>query len=159
MLPPEREKAQKVLLDYLEQQGLRRTAQRQAIVAAALSTHEHFTAEELHELARKIDRTVSRATVYRTLPILVQSGLLRELDLGGGQKRYDPNFLEHPTHNHIVCLDCNRIVEFVDMNIDIVATCNAKRLGFTPKSKFLKIEARCDRLSQTGSCPHKIQNP
>ncbi|MCS7008761.1 MAG: transcriptional repressor [Chthoniobacterales bacterium] len=155
MVTPERERAQKALMDYLAQQGLRKTSQREAIVAAALSTREHFTAEELHEMARRIDRSVSRATVYRTLPLLVESGLLRELDLGGGLKRYDPNFLEHPTHNHIVCLDCNRIVEFVDLNLDIVALCNAKRQGFTLQGKFIKIEARCDRLAHEGRCPNK----
>ena len=81
---------------FLDSKGLRRTKPREVIIEAAFATTEHFTAEELLEMTRKIDRTVSRATVYRTLTLLVESGLLREIDLGRDQTYYDPNFLETP---------------------------------------------------------------
>jgi len=70
------------LESYLLSKGLRRTKPRDIIVEAAFSTTEHFTAEELLDMARKIDRTVSRATVYRTLSLLVECELLHEIDLG-----------------------------------------------------------------------------
>ncbi|MCD6339237.1 MAG: transcriptional repressor, partial [Verrucomicrobia bacterium] len=73
---------------YLAERGLRRTAQRQAIIEAILGTTEHFTAEQLLQLARAKDPSISRATVYRTLPLLVEGGLLKELDLGGDSKVY-----------------------------------------------------------------------
>jgi len=88
------------LLEFLAGKGLRRTVQREAIIEAAFSTKEHYSAEELLVMARKIEKSVSRATVYRTLSLLVESGLLHELDLGSDTKVYDPNFVEHPTHNH-----------------------------------------------------------
>ena len=102
--------------EFLTSKGLRKTTQRDAIIEAAFSTDRHYTADELLEMARGIEASVSRATVYRTLTILVESGLLRELDLGQGRKVYDPNFVDHPHHNHLICLDCQTILEFEDLN-------------------------------------------
>jgi Fur family ferric uptake transcriptional regulator len=140
------------LQEFLAGRGLRRTVQREAIIEAAFGTKEHFTAEELLVMARRIERSVSRATVYRTLPLLVESGLLRELDLGSDTKVYDPNFVEHPTHNHLICVDCNKIIEFEDINMELLENCITRRLGFLPTSKALKIEGRCEELRTKGTC-------
>jgi Fur family ferric uptake transcriptional regulator len=86
------------------------------------------------------------------LPILVESGLLRELDLGQGRKVYDPNFVDHPHHNHLICLDCQTILEFEDLNMELLENCMAKRMGFTPANKQVRIEARCDELKLKGVC-------
>lgn len=150
-----RESAREVLYGYLAGKGLRRTTQRDAIIEAAFSTKDHFNAEELLVMARRIDRSVSRATVYRTLPLLVESGLLRELDLGGETKIYDPNFLEHPTHNHLVCVDCKKIIEFEDVNMELLENCITRRLGFSPANKMVKIEAHCDELKHHGTCARR----
>ena len=138
--------------EFLAGKGLRKTTQRDAIIEAAFSTDRHYTADELLDMARGIERTVSRATVYRTLPILVESGLLRELDLGQGRKVYDPNFVDHPHHNHLICLDCQTILEFEDLNMELLENCMAKRMGFTPANKQVRIEARCDELKLKGVC-------
>ena len=143
------------IYDYLEQKGLRKTTQRDAIIEAAFSTTEHYTAEELLLMARKIDADVSRATIYRTLPLLVESGVLKEMDFGKDYKFYDPNYIDHPSHNHLICVDCNRIVEFEDRNIETLENCISKRLGFSPASKSVRIEATCDQLKQRGSCKNK----
>ena len=137
---------------FLAGQGLRRTAQRDAIIEAAFGTTEHYTAEELLGMAKKIERSVSRATVYRTLPLLVNSGLLRELDLGRDQKYYDPNFIEHPHHNHLICVDCHRIVEFEDYRIDQLEDRITEQLGFSASSKMIRIEGRCEELKTYGAC-------
>jgi Fur family ferric uptake transcriptional regulator len=151
-----RESVREVLYGYLAGKGLRKTTQRDAIIEAAFSTREHFNAEELFSMAKKIDSSVSRATVYRTLPLLVESGLLRELDLGGETKIYDPNFLEHPTHNHLVCLDCKKIIEFEDINMELLENCITRRLGFSPANKMVKIEAHCDELKLRGTCGKRL---
>lgn len=140
------------IYDYIELKGLRKTTQRDAIIEAAFSTTEHYTAEELLLMARKIDRHVSRATVYRTLPLLVECGVLKEMDFGKDYKFYDPNYIDHPNHNHLMCMDCNRIVEFEDVNIDTLETCISKRLGFTAERKTVRIEATCDALQRNGVC-------
>ena len=74
---------------FLAGRQLRVTAQRQAIIDTVFSTEEHFTADQLLEWSQQRDRSVSRATVYRTLPLLTESGLVRELDFGRDHKVYD----------------------------------------------------------------------
>ena len=143
--------------EFLASKDLRRTKQRDVIVEAAFNTKDHFTADELHDRVRGTDRTVSRATVYRTLGLLVDCGLLREIDLGRDQTYYDPNFLDKPEHNHLICVDCGRVVEFQDENITVLEDCITRRLGFTPASKSIRIEASCEELSRTGKCPHQTE--
>ncbi len=89
----------------------------------SFSKDEHFTAEELFDRVRKSSNDISRATVYRTLALLVEADLLREIDLGENQTTYDPNFLDKPAHNHLVCIDCGRVVEFEDAHIDLLNDC------------------------------------
>lgn len=153
----QREAAKVALMNFLAGLGLRRTSQREAIISAAMETNKHFTAEELLDMARAVDRSVSRATVYRTLPLLVKSGLLRELELGGDTKVYDPNFIEHPTHNHLICTDCQKIIEFEDVNMELLENCISRRLGFSPTSKMIKIEATCDEFRGSGECSKRAQ--
>jgi Fur family ferric uptake transcriptional regulator len=140
---------------HLSASGLRRTKQREVIVEAAFATDDHFNADDLLEKARKLDRTISRATIYRTLQLLVECGLLREVDFGRDQTYYDPNFLDKPQHNHLICLDCDRVVEFEDDNAALLHDCITRRLGFQPQMKSMRIEARCDELARTGRCQYK----
>ena len=140
---------------FFTRKGLRRTNQRAAIIQAAFSTEAHFTADELLDRSRAIDESVSRATVYRTLPLLVESGFLKELDLGGEKAIYDPNFVERPHHNHLICVDCQKIIEFDDPHIEVLENCITRRLGFSPTNKSVKIEAHCDELLRAGHCKQK----
>lgn len=143
------------IYDFIERKGLRKTVQREAIIQAAYCTTDHYTAEELIVMARAIDPSVSRATVYRTLPLLVESGFLKEIDLGKDHKTYDPNFANQPHHNHLICVDCHKVIEFEDAHIETLEDCIAKRLGFTPTSKVIRIEATCDQFRRLGHCQHK----
>src|SRR3954468_16092035 len=143
------------IYDFIAQKGLRKTAQRDAIIEAAFSTKDHYTADTLLAMARRIEPSVSRATVYRTLPLLVSSGLLKEMDFGQDYKFYDPNYAEHPSHNHLICVDCNEIVEFEDRNIDTLENCISKRLGFSPADKDIRIEPTCDELHRRGTCSRR----
>ncbi|WP_411826223.1 Fur family transcriptional regulator [Luteolibacter sp. AS25] len=142
--------------DFIVRKGLRRTVQRERIVELVFSRDEHFTAEELFDRVRKIDMETSRATVYRTLGLLVEADLLRQIDLGESQVTYDPNFLQKPSHNHLVCIDCNRVVEFEDNNVDIQTDCVTRRLGFTTVRQSIKIEASCEKLRLNGRCENLI---
>jgi Fur family transcriptional regulator, ferric uptake regulator len=142
--------------DFIRRKGLRRTTQRDTIVRVVFSKDEHFTAEELFERVRKTDSDTSRATVYRTLGLLVEANLLREIDLGDNQTTYDPNFLDKPSHNHLVCIDCGRVVEFEDLNLDLLNDCVTRRLGFKPLRQSIKIEANCEQLRLRGRCANLI---
>ncbi len=119
------------------------------------STEEHFTADQLLEWSRARDKSVSRATVYRTLPLLTESALVREMDFGKDCKVYDPNYAEHPNHNHIICEDCEKIVEFESDQISRLETEITRRLGFAVKTQRLQIIASCEEFKRRGSCTKK----
>jgi Fur family ferric uptake transcriptional regulator len=142
-------------LAFLGIKNLRMTSQRQAIIETVFGTEEHFTAEQLLEWSRARDRSVSRATVYRTLPLLTESGLVREMDFGKNHKYYDPNYAEHPNHNHIICQDCEKIVEFESEKISQIENEISHRLGFEVKTQRLQITASCDEFKKRGHCTKK----
>src|SRR5947207_7721777 len=147
--------AKRRFMDFLTQKNLRLTAQRQAIIETAFSTRQHFTAEQLLEWSRRRDRSVSRATVYRTLPLLTESGLVRAMEVGKDHKLYDPNYAEHPHHNHIICQDCDKIVEFESEKIEKLESEISRKLGFELKMQRLQISARCEELKKLGACKKK----
>src|SRR2546425_6563533 len=95
MAATEKLAAKQKYMEFRDQKTLRLTSQRQAIIDSVFSTEEHFTAEQLLEWSRRRDGSVSRATVYRTLPLLTESGLVREMDFGKDYKFYDPNYADH----------------------------------------------------------------
>ncbi len=155
MVSPEKEAAKQRFLDFLDKKKLRMTAQRRAIIDTVFSTEEHFTAEQLLEWSRQRDKSVSRATVYRTLPLLTESGMVREMDFGKDYKFYDPNYADHPNHNHIICNDCEKIVEFESDKIARIEDEISHKLGFSIKTQRLQITASCDQLKKLGSCNRK----
>ena len=149
---PDKHAAKDKFMEFLAQKNLRITSQRQVIIDTVFSTDKHFTAEELLEWSRAKDRSVSRATVYRTLPLLTESGLVQEMDFGKDYKFYDPNYADHPNHNHIICQDCERIVEFESEKIDKLENEISHKLGFAVKSQRLQITASCQELKKLGTC-------
>jgi Fur family ferric uptake transcriptional regulator len=157
MADEDRKCAKQRFVDFLAGKNLRLTAQRQAIIDTAFSTQQHFTAEQLLEWSRQKDKSVSRATVYRTLPLLTESGLVREMDFGKDSKFYDPNYAEHPHHNHIICQDCEKIVEFESDKIDKLESEISHRLGFAVKSHRLQITASCEELKKLGACKKRTE--
>lgn len=140
---------------FLEEKSLRITTQRQIIIDTVFSTEEHFTAEQLLEWSREKDSSISRATVYRTLPLLTESGLVREMDFGKDYKFYDPNYAEHPNHNHLICNDCEKIVEFDSESLSKLESEIAEKLGFSVKAQRLQITANCEELKKAGTCHRK----
>ena len=150
-----REQAKRKFIDFLEEKSLRITDQRRIIIDTVFDTEEHFTADQLLEWARQKDRSVSRATVYRTLPLLTESHLVHEMDFGKPYKFYDPNYSDHPNHNHLICEDCEKIVEFDSEQIDSIENEIGQKLGFTVKSQKLQLSATCDKLKKNGLCEKK----
>jgi len=147
--------ARERFLGFLAQKRLRLTGPRRAIIETVFSTRAHFTAEELLDWAKRRDKSVSRATVYRTLPLLTASGLVREMDFGGDQKFYDPNYAEHPHHNHIICQNCGKIVEFESDKIEQLEKEISQRLGFSVKAHRLQITATCEEFRKLGTCSRR----
>jgi Fur family ferric uptake transcriptional regulator len=153
--PAGTEAAKQSFIEFLGRKKLRITNQRRAIIDTVFNTTQHFSAEQLLAWSRKVDNTVSRATVYRTLPLLVESGLVREIELGKDQKFYDPNYAVRPYHSHIICQDCDQIIEFESKEMAALSQKITKKLGFTLKSERLQIIASCDEFRKLGFCSKK----
>ena len=119
------------LREALESRRLSLTPQRLEIAREAFTTHEHFTAEELYDRVRKRDPRVGRMTVYRTLAVLVEAGLVEERAFSKERVHYE-HVVGHPHHDHMVCVRCGRILEFSSPRIEKEQDRIAKALGFRP---------------------------
>jgi Fur family ferric uptake transcriptional regulator len=106
-----------VFRDYVQSKGLKFTPERQAILNHVFKCHGHFEAEELLIDMRKNNKRVSKATIYRTLALLVNSGLLREVIFGEKHAHYE-HVYGHEHHEHLVCIGCGKIIEFTDERIE-----------------------------------------
>lgn len=115
---------------FLRGRSLKLTPQRERIFDRAFRTHDHFSAETLYRWMREESGpAVSRATVYRTLSLLVEGGFIQSLDVGRGELMYE-HTLGHRHHDHMVCLECGKIEEFHDERIEELQRQAARRKGF-----------------------------
>ena len=136
------EQEQQIVESHLRRSGFRVTNQRSLIVRIALSTHDHFTADQLLERCRRADPNVSRATVYRTLTVLEKEGFVEGLETGDGGRRFE-HVIGHEHHDHMVCLSCGRISEFRDDALERRQEAAAKRIGFKILRHSLRIYGTC----------------
>jgi Fur family ferric uptake transcriptional regulator len=138
---------------FLTRNGLRVTNQRLAIFEAAYAAEGHYTADDLLDSSRAIDSSVSRATVYRSLPILIDSGALREVDVGHDNKYYMANRHKKNFQAQVVCDNCGKIFEVDAPFMEWYGKAVSERLGMEPVSQRLQVTARCKAASQAG-CKH-----
>jgi Fur family ferric uptake transcriptional regulator len=133
---------QKNFEGFLRKQGLKLTPQRRRVFERAFATHEHFSAETLYNWIQGESRDVSRATVYRTLSLLVEGGFLESLDAGQGELLYE-HVSGHRHHDHLVCLVCGRIEEFTDERIEAYQREAAEKKGFALEYHNLRLFGTC----------------
>ncbi len=127
---------------HMRKKGFRWTAQRRLVTRAVFTSHEHFSADELLEMCRKMDRDVSRATVYRTLSMLERASFVEGLETGDGGRRFE-HVLGHQHHDHMLCSSCGLIIEFYDEELERRQDLAAKRHGFEIQRHSLKLFGTC----------------
>ncbi len=127
---------------FLREQNLPVTPQRVAIAEVVLSATEHLSADEVASAVRARGATVGTATVYRTLDILVRSGLVVERDFGEGFRRFEAA-RDVPQHEHLLCTSCGRVVEFRDERLERITTLHAEAHGFARQRHRLVIYGVC----------------
>lgn len=118
----------KTILQRCEAKGLRLTDQRRTIAAVLERAEDHPDAEELHARASARDPRISLATVYRTVKLFEEKGILDKLDFGDGRARYEPAHREH--HDHLIDIETGAVIEFVDEEIEALQERIAERLGY-----------------------------
>ena len=111
-----------------EQHGLRMTDQRRTIAGVLDRATDHPHVEELHARAAAADPRISLATVYRTVKLFEESGILERVDFGDGRARYESAERDH--HDHLIDMDTGKVIEFVDPEIEALQERIAARLGY-----------------------------
>ena len=110
------------------EKGLRITEQRRVIARVLSEAEDHPDVEALHERASAIDSGISIATVYRTVRLFEEAGILERHDFGDGRARYEAAAETH--HDHLIDVETGRVIEFTDQELEPLHRHNAERLGF-----------------------------
>jgi Fur family ferric uptake transcriptional regulator len=136
--------------EYLAKNRLKMTRERRAILDKVLGLRGHFDVEQLLTLLHESGLAVSRATLYRTLPRLVEAGLVHKVEMAEGQARYEPMVGRHH-HDHMVCLGCGTIVEFESRDIERLQdeVCHRKKFRMTDHTH--QIRGYCERCDRAGA--------
>ena len=140
----------------LRTKGIRLTTQRQLVVRRAVA-YLHFTAEELVRDVRSIDPSVARGTVYRTLALLHQAGVVEKHDFRYGPPNYEVTFAK-AHHDHLMCVQCGEIIEFQEPRIETLQQDVVTRFGYQLLSHTHKLYGVC-RICQHTHPKHTAKQP
>jgi Fur family transcriptional regulator, ferric uptake regulator len=151
---------------YLREQGLPVTPQREAVADAIFSSTGHLSVEDIESALRGTGERIGKATIYRTVEILVRSGLVEEHDFGEGFKRYEHLFGQTPVHEHLICVNCHAVVEFESPEVVRIQEEAARGHGFIPVRHRLEIYGLCGGCQARGvqlpdeglTCPVELLN-
>jgi len=132
--------------EHLRKLGLRLTPERNAVLQEVASLQGHFEPEEVILRLRRKGVNVSRASVYRTLPLLVASGIIEEAIYKDRKTRYE-KCAESEHHDHLICTSCGKIIEFVSQPIELLQEEVCRRNRFRPSSHTLEIRGLCDHCT------------
>lgn len=127
---------------FIETKGLLFTPERRSVAEELFSSHDHLDAEEVLKKLRSSGSKASRATVYRTLDLLVESGLVEKIDLGEGRSAYE-HTAGHPHHDHLVCMTCGKVQEFEEPLIEQLQEWACEKAGFRALGHSLNIYGLC----------------
>lgn len=137
-------KEMSVFIEYLKQKDFKLTEQRKEILNTFLKIDKHLSVEELYDIAKKKDPSIGQATVFRTLKLLCDAEIAKEVDLGDGKVRYEHKY-GHEHHDHLICTKCGRFIEAVDPEIEKLQDELCKRFGFKAQRHKMDIFGVCKR--------------
>jgi Fur family transcriptional regulator, ferric uptake regulator len=142
-----------LFLEHIQASGLRRTAQRDLILEIFLRTEAHLTSEDLYWLVQKKDPSVGHTTVYRTLKLLTEAGLAREVRFGDNKTYYEHHY-NHEHHDHMICTECGRVIEFFSPDIEALQDQMADNFGFKPTHHSLRMWGVCSECQSKETGAH-----
>ena len=142
------EAAKHTLEKYLNEKKLRLTKERFLLLEVIMQTGGHFDADELYANLSRKGLKASRATVYNTLDLLVRCGLISKYRFGENHSRFEKAF-GRPRHDHLICLECGEIIEFVNEKLDKIQREVCEEKKFKPQNATLQIFGVC------GKCQHR----
>ena len=129
------------VINFFREKGLKVTSQRLAICTFILSRKDHPTAEQIYQELRNEYPTISLGTIYKTLHLLQELGLIQELGFNEGSVRYDPDM---ELHINMVCSKCGKISDYKAENVEKLWSAIISDLGFKPKGQRIDIYFECN---------------
>ena len=135
--------------EYLKTRGLTFTTERRQILDAVFSIAGHFDVDQLYDELKKRGTRISRATIYRCIPLLIESGMIKEALRCQKNVRYEHVF-GHEHHDHMVCLDCGRVIEFKDDRIEKLQDDVCRKYSFKSVDHRLGIRGYCKKCQSKG---------
>jgi len=136
--------------DFLKERGQRQTPERFAILDEIYATADHFDADELFVRLKQKGSRISRATVYNTLDLLLESDLVVKHQFGKNQAKYERAYA-YWQHDHLICLDCGEILEFCDPRLQSIQDTVGDIYGFEISHHALTLYGHCRREA----CPNR----
>jgi len=136
--------SKQTLSEYLRQKGLRATRERFLLLEEIMRTNKHFDADELYASLIAKGLKASRATVYNTLDLLVDCGLISKYRFGENHSRYEKAFGK-PRHDHLICLECGDIIEFFSEKLAKIQKEVCEEKKFSPRNATLQIFGVCSK--------------
>jgi Fur family transcriptional regulator, ferric uptake regulator len=137
------------------ERGLKMTGQRRVIARVLSEASDHPDVEELYRRATELDRHISIATVYRTVRLFEEKGILERHDFGGGRSRYEPTEGTH--HHHLIDVDSGKVIEFQDAEHEELMRVIAARLGFDLVSLRLELFGRRRQTASARRLPRRAE--
>lgn len=131
----------KIFQEFLKKRGMRHTREREAIVKEILSTKSHFDVDELYVRLRK-KNSVSKPSIYRTIPLLIEAGILMEVYLENGHMHYE-HVYGRDHHCHLRCTKCRKILDVNDPRLGEIEKEIAEQHGFESDGHKLEISGIC----------------
>ena len=132
---------------FVAQEGLRRTEQRDKVLDTFLATERHVTVQELYDLVRSRHKGIGYATVARTIKLMCDSGVCRQVDFGEGVLRYEHKY-GHNHHDHLICVRCGRFEEIYSPKLEEIQHELVKKHGYVQESHKLDIFGLCPRCAK-----------
>jgi Fur family ferric uptake transcriptional regulator len=139
------------------ERGVKMTGQRRVIARVLSDADDHPDVEELYRRATRLDQHISIATVYRTVRLFEEKGILDRRDFGGGRARYEPSEQGH--HFHLIDVDTGKVIEFQDAEHEELMRVIAARLGFDLVSLRLELFGRKQRATNGRRASHQTEEP
>ena len=140
--PGQSESPEAIFRRHLERRGLKYTQERREILRSVMSTHEHFDADWLFMRMRKVGAKTSKATIYRSLTLLCETGLLREV-FHGPHGAYYEHVYGHEHHEHMICVKCNKVTEFISKQLEQIQDDACRSMGFHALRHHLQVFGFC----------------